>query len=395
MHRWSDLLRRRGVAALLESITHSEGLPARVLARPDGERTLTDLRHIGQLLHGEAVAGGLGVTALASWLRRRISEARQDVANEDRSRRLESDSEAVQVLTVHRSKGLEFPIVYCPYLWNEGWIDRKDPPVFHDPANGDRRTIDVGGKDGPDFSTNWQRYVEEERGEELRLAYVALTRARHQAVVWWATSFGSRESALGRLLFAPDGSMLATPPSETAGGRPCRRARRQGARNHRRGALLGRGRRQLVAGDVPAGAQLDVRTFDRTIDSWWRRVSYTGLTAGTPRGGRRQRAGADAGSRTSSFRSPRPSLAPAGSAAEPALRSVQLPLAAMPGGARVGSLVHAVLERVDFAAPDLAGTIATALAERLAWSRVDVGPVDAVVDGLVAVDRDAARSARR
>ena len=196
-------MRRRGVAALLESITHSEGLPARLLARPNGERTLTDLRHIGQLLHSEAVAGGLGVTALASWLRRRISEARQDVADEDRSRRLESDSEAVQVLTVHRSKGLEFPIVYCPYLWNEGWIDSSDPPVFHDPANGDRRTIDVGGEEGPDYSTNRQRYIDEERGEELRLAYVALTRARHQAVVWWATSFGSRESALGPAAVLP------------------------------------------------------------------------------------------------------------------------------------------------------------------------------------------------
>ena len=78
-----------------------------------------------------------------------------------------------------------------------------DPPVFHDPAAGDRRTIDVGGPDGPGFDDHWDQHVAEERGEELRLAYVALTRARHQAVVWWASSFGSRRSPLARLLFDP------------------------------------------------------------------------------------------------------------------------------------------------------------------------------------------------
>ena len=114
-----------------------------MLARPDGERTLTDLRHIGQLLHDEAVAGGLGSPPWRRGCAAGSSEARQDVANEDRSRRLESDSEAVQVLTIHRSKGLEFPIVYCPYLWNEGWIDRQATrpcSTTRRPATGARST---------------------------------------------------------------------------------------------------------------------------------------------------------------------------------------------------------------------------------------------------------------
>ena len=86
------------------------------------------------------------------------------------------------------------------------------------PANGDRRTIDVGGPDGPAFDDHRRQHVAEERGEELRLAYVALTRARHQAVVWWASSFGSRRSSLARLLFAGQAGMgtgeLARAPSE-------------------------------------------------------------------------------------------------------------------------------------------------------------------------------------
>ena len=88
----------------------------------DGERRLTDLRHVAQLLHAAASTEQLGSTALTGWLRRRIDEADDDTSNEERSRRLESDAEAVQVLTIHRSKGLEFPIVYAPFLWEPAWI---------------------------------------------------------------------------------------------------------------------------------------------------------------------------------------------------------------------------------------------------------------------------------
>ena len=128
LHGWARLLRVRGVASLTETITLVEGLPARVLARADGERPLTDLRHVGQLLHAAATTEQLGTTALTAWLRRRIAEAAQDTGDEERSRRLESDAEAVQVLTIHRSKGLEFPVVYCPDLWEPTWIPTTASP---------------------------------------------------------------------------------------------------------------------------------------------------------------------------------------------------------------------------------------------------------------------------
>ena len=139
------MLRASGVAALMEAITRAEGLPERVLARADGERSLTDLRHVGQLLHAAATAERMGVAALTAWLRQRIAAAARETGDEERSRRLESDAEAVQVLTIHRRKGLEFPIVYCPFLWEPGYIPRDAQPVFfHDPAQDDARTIDVG-----------------------------------------------------------------------------------------------------------------------------------------------------------------------------------------------------------------------------------------------------------
>ena len=151
LHRWGRVLRTSGVAALMETVTRAEGLPGRVLATADGERSLTDLRHVGQLLHATATAEGMGGAALTAWLRQRIAAAARETGDEERTRRLESDAEAVQVLTIHRSKGLEFPIVYCPDLWEPGYIPRDPQPVFfHDPAQDDARTIDVG-LDGPDW----------------------------------------------------------------------------------------------------------------------------------------------------------------------------------------------------------------------------------------------------
>jgi exodeoxyribonuclease V beta subunit len=386
IHDWAGLLRSRGVASLLETITRAEGLPGRMLSRADGERELTDLRHIGQLLHLEATSEQLGVTALTAWLGRRIAEAREDTKNEDRSRRLESDSEAVQVLTIYASKGLEFPIVYCPFLWDASWIPEGDPPRYHDPAAGDRRTIDVGGE-RPGFGDGWRQYLAEERGEDLRLAYVALTRARHQAVVWWASSWDSRQSALARLLFPPDEGEPAVIELPAAPTEDDVIARLTAIAADVPGSIsieCTTGSDGLRwAGVVASPAELKVRPFGRPLDERWRRTSYTALTAYVHEDHATSEP-EDTGI-TDEELPAGPGLAGDGAvdADEARLRDVSLPLAAMPSGARIGSLVHSVLERVDFAAADLPGELATKLDEERGWVD-DIGSAEAVVAGLQA-----------
>ena len=211
LHRWADVLRRVGVASLSRYIMADGELSGRILADVDGERRLTDLTHIGELLHAEAAAGQLGAPALRAWLGRRIEESAAELSGSDeRSRRLESDADAVQVLTVHRAKGLEFGVVYCPYLWDPGQSPRIGQPlVYHDAAEPHRRMLDVGGGDDRTARERHQIAVDEQRGEDLRLLYVALTRARHQAVVWWVRAHQCEHSPLGRLLTSrqPDGTV--------------------------------------------------------------------------------------------------------------------------------------------------------------------------------------------
>jgi exodeoxyribonuclease V beta subunit len=391
LHQWARVLRDQGVAALTQTITLAEGLPARVLTAADGERRLTDLRHVGQLLHAAAVSEQMGTTALTAWLRQRIAVAEQENSDEERSRRLESDAEAVQVLTIHRSKGLEFPIVYYPFLWEPGYIPRGEQPVvFHDPGAGDARTVDVG-LDGPDFPRHQRQFEVEQRGEDLRLAYVALTRAQHQAVVWWAGSWDSRHSALGRLLFARDEegnvapSGAATPTDAAATARFEALAAAAPGRVSVERSLLGLPARWT--GPPAEPLPLEAARFDRALDWRWRRTSYSDITAAA----HEARVGSEPEDEVLADEPPVPAPAVAAAGAATAagdgaagLLAVPSLLGAMPGGVRVGSFVHAVLEATDFTAPDLRAELTGHVAAARARHAVDVGDPAAVVAGLLA-----------
>ena len=384
LHHWARVLRVRGVASLTETITLIEGVPGRVLSAVDGERRLTDLRHVGQLLHAAATTEQMGTAALTAWLRRRIAEAEQDSGDEERSRRLESDAEAVQVLTIHRSKGLEFPIVHHPYLWEPGYIPKEARPVFfHDPEAGDARTVDVG-MDGPHFERHRDQHLVEQRGEDLRLAYVALTRAQHQAVVWWAGSYDSRNSALGRLLFSRDaeGNVAAKGSRTPSDGAAVAcfdalAAQAPSAISVERSALR---RPSSWSGALPEPAELGAAAFDRSLDRRWRRTSYSDITAGS----HDPRVASEPEEAVVSDEAPAAvtPVAGGGGGDEAALHAVPSLLAGMPGGVGVGTFAHHVLEATDFATADLGAELAARVGERQARRPVEIGDRAAVVAGL-------------
>ncbi len=380
---WSHLLSSGGVAALSEAVT-AEGLSERLLRTADGERVLTDLRHVGQALHAAGSRERLGASALTEWLRRRIAEAGDDYA-EERSRRLESDAAAVQVVTVHASKGLEFPVVYVPYGWDR--YESRSPAVlaFHDDSG--IRYRHVGGPGSPHYDAARDRHVAEERGEDLRLLYVALTRARSQVVAWWAPTRNSAAGPLSRVLLGDhprDGRPPGTVPVP-----------RDDAAAAAFAALAAASEGTVAVEDVPPpatgarwtpapepSADLTVARFERRLDLTWRRTSYTGLTAAAHDAGagvssEPEQTGvqdeADAGPATT-VAGAAPGDPGAGGSLDgvrddgvlddgalddeaAAARDIASPMADLPAGAAFGTLVHGVLERVDTSAADPAAEL--------------------------------------
>jgi exodeoxyribonuclease V beta subunit len=373
LREWAAVLARRGVPALLELAT-ADGLPERLLSLPDGERRMTDLRHIAESLHAAAVAEQLGTSALVQWLERRIAEAAADEESEERSRRLDSDAAAVQVLTTWRSKGLEFPVVYLPYAWDR-YPMTPDCPRFH--ANDGIRSLDVGGKDHPDFAVHLAAHHREQSGEDLRLLYVALTRAQCQVVTWWAPSLqNTSASALHRLLFGA-GDVGREPADEVEVPGDYSAERVLTGLSERSGGTVSvqpvsTQRQTRWTPPTPAPAPLSTATFTRRLDGSWRRTSYSALTAAAHDAAQAAPASAagvssEAGERQledepSTMAEPEPFDTGGPSTvvddADAALQAVGSPMADLPAGAAFGIAVHSVLEVTDTTAPDLAAELA-------------------------------------
>jgi len=371
LHGWARILREHGVSTLAETILDGERTAARLLAEVGGERRLTDLEHVAQLLGAAAGDEQFGVAALTGWLRQRIDAAEREGSIDDRTRRLDSDADAVQVLTFHRSKGLEFPVVYCPFLWDAGKLaDERNPIYFHDEDG--VRAVDVG-LTGEDYKAHLLRHNMEERGEELRLAYVALTRARHQAVIWWASAWYANDSPLGRLLFAqrPDGYV------DWRGGRRPREddalARFEQVAERAPHAVSVEPARLSTPAywtrPLDPDAVLDRARFERRIDTAWRRTSYTALTSAAHDAivaSEPEEAGV----------TDEPDVAAAPTASE-------LPLSQMASGPQLGTLIHQGLQEVDFAAADLAGELRMWLADAVAHRPELLGcPAEMAAEGL-------------
>lgn len=384
---WGRVLANHGVAALFAAVqadgrAGTPGLAERVLRRPRGERDLTDYRHLAEILHSRYSDGVRG-QALVAWLAEEIARA---AATSDRVRRLETDREAVQIMTVHKAKGLQFPVVLLPEA-ADLWVPDDDGDralAFH--ADG-TRVLDLGGSSAPGREARWNATAREEAEDRLRSLYVATTRAQSQLTMWWARTKGTTAaSPLHRLLFrrrdhleAPEAAYpLDEPPGE---GHP-RNLEWLAAAGIRVEDCRPAMSSHLPRPDAPA-PELRAEPFTRAIDAVWRRTSYSGLTeavhARTPVGLTAEGVVDDEPDGEDVASTP----AAQGPDGTPS------PMADLPGGTAFGSLVHHVLENLDWYAPTtsdepaLAGRLlAETTAAALRWPVAGVTP-DALCEAML------------
>jgi exodeoxyribonuclease V beta subunit len=196
---------RQGVLAMLRRFVHELDLPSTLLRQAGGERRLTNLLHLAELL--QSASSGLdGEQALIRWFAEQVAGLGEgsggNQGGEERVLRLESDADLVKVVTVHKSKGLEYPLVYLPFAATARKTDRRNRSFFEFVDAFDTRRLDLGLSDEALAAVDRARIE-----EDLRLLYVALTRARH--FLWLGVAAVAtrkagenklHESALGYLL---------------------------------------------------------------------------------------------------------------------------------------------------------------------------------------------------
>ena len=186
---YQQIWQRQGVLPMLHHLLLAENITEKLLSRPDGERKLTDLLHLAEILQ-QAAALNESEAALLRWFEKQI----QDEGRQEAQIRLESERQLVKIVTIHKSKGLEYDLVWLPFLGNEA----KDPT-----KSGKQKKLFNLYYDSDEEKTLWDmqdqhldELTEEVFAEELRLLYVALTRAKYQMAFVLPKAFDKKWNAL-------------------------------------------------------------------------------------------------------------------------------------------------------------------------------------------------------
>lgn len=389
---WRRTLADGGIAGLLAELEAVHGLTERVLAQPDGERSITDLEHVAELLH-DAVPGAATPSVLMDLLDE--LQADDEEATDHAARRIDSDDDAVQVLTIHAAKGLQFAVTLVPFLWTAR--AGKEERVLHD---GDRLALDVtiGARD----DTLKRLATDEALGTLQRLAYVALTRARHRTVVWWGRGHGVTGNPLTELLMARTGDAERVAP---VGSTPD--VKGDFALGWQRLEALGSASNGTIAitraepraprsrALQPSEQVLEVNTFSRRLDRRWRRHSFSAIAAPARHLRVEETEAADdelVGPDGEDLAAASPMNSPATTTPSPATlassafaTSLRAPLLEVTlAGADFGTAVHTLMEHLDFAATDLGREIGRVLDERWPWASLPV-PRELLASGVEAI----------
>ena len=376
---------RHGSQAALRPLLVALGTGARLGSLTDGERRLTNLSHLLELLGGSAEAQR-GPQAALRWLMRLRADP-AGVAPELLELRLESTDDLVRIVTVHKSKGLEYPFVLLPFAWAGKAFKATAPLRYHEPGAGGKGWHGVLDFDAPDDSPQARQAARESYAETLRVLYVALTRARFRCYVFWGAVAGAQFSPLAWLLNGLDPvvqkpwrSNSKDPPAldddGVAAGLLALRARVPASVPGAPDGVVGViGARELLAAavrlpqadaqaDAHADAQADaqagvmpplrIRTMRRALAPSRRHLSFTALAARLSETGAARADPAD----VDVVRGEVPVLPDRDDLPEP---DPAWPVApAVPGesirdqfpaGALAGTCLHAMLERADFSRP--------------------------------------------
>ncbi|WP_421239284.1 exodeoxyribonuclease V subunit beta [Aeromonas enteropelogenes] len=360
---------RRGVLAMLRALLHRRNLASSLLASPYGERRLTNFLHLGELL--QQVSSELdGEYALLRWLGEAVN--RQSGQDAEQILRLESERKLVQIVTIHKSKGLEYPLVFLPFICSHR---SADTPLYHEADEAGNRTIlDLTGAEGSLAEADKERLA-----EDLRLLYVALTRGVYATWLGLApvrSGNGKSEktdlhqTAIGYLLQKGeegDAATLATALSALAQDLP--------------GVAVGEPSLTRPAPLPVEEEQLGeprVRRFGGTLERDWWISSYSGLAA--------QGHGHSKGVLANPGFDDEVVTEAAALAAEEPVQAPQPSIFTFPKGARPGTLLHSLFETIDFqsvAGEPLAEHIATLLAQDgfdESWAQVLQQQVEAVLE---------------
>ncbi len=338
--RWQDEIERfqqhharwraDGVLAMLEPLI--QGAAERLLTYEDGERRVSNYLQLAEILAG-AEEETFGMAGLLRWLRTKTREAGAGQGDEAEQLRLESDEALVRIATVHKAKGLEYPLVFLPFAPWLGSTAKADqlPLELHD-HNG-RALLDVVG-----VTDSLEPAVREKRSEALRTLYVAVTRAELGCFLPWCAANGTANSALASLLHRDDGigpgfwtSNRTTRPLDNTVTRKRLEALAERAPDAIVVEDMGesiRGITRLQPGTAPGGHARDDLPMPRTP---WSIQSFSGLVHL-----------ADIGPATGG-------AADEGAAADRTVETPGKTLLELPGGTDFGTAVHELLETVDFA----------------------------------------------
>jgi exodeoxyribonuclease V beta subunit len=199
--------RERGLFYALERLFDEFELRARLLEHEDGERRVTNVLHLIELTHAAEQEQDLSPEGLVEWFGQQRRELND--LEESRQLRLERDEKSVKILTAHGSKGLEYEVVFCPFLW-DGRLPEKGPVLVHDEERGVVFDFQCNALESEEGAQRRMQQFAERLAEDLRLVYVALTRAKRRCyvasgLIGDANQYGgSRFSGLAWLLHARD-----------------------------------------------------------------------------------------------------------------------------------------------------------------------------------------------